>query len=100
MASIIISINKSDDDEDDIVGQDVNVQQHRVINDDILEEDERESITSVKMTTWSRAPSTLQPPNSEVVSRKPSFLYRGPLRAIGNIKLKLDRLVNQSQRDA
>ena len=39
------------DDEDDIVGQDVNVQQHRVINDDILEEEESESITSVKMTT-------------------------------------------------
>ena len=41
------------DDEDDIVGQDVNVQQHRVINDDILEEEESESITSVKMATWS-----------------------------------------------
>ena len=39
------------DDEDDIVGQDVNVQQHRVINDDILEEEESESITSVKMAT-------------------------------------------------
>ena len=41
------------DEEDDIVGQDVNVQQHRVINDDILEEEESESITSVKMATWS-----------------------------------------------
>ena len=40
------------DDEDDIVGQDVNVQQHTVINDDILEEEESESITSVKMATW------------------------------------------------
>ena len=40
------------DEEDDIVGQDVNVQQHRVINDDILEEEESESITSVKMATW------------------------------------------------
>ena len=47
----MISIHNSDDDEDDIVGQDVNVQQHRVINNDILEEDESESITSVKMTT-------------------------------------------------
>ena len=43
--------NDSDDDADSIVGQDVNVQQHRVINDDILEEDESESITSVKMAT-------------------------------------------------
>ena len=41
----------SDDDENDFVGQDVNVQQHQVINDDILEEDESESITSVKMAT-------------------------------------------------